>query len=155
MIWINRIARSREGCAAQLDLFADMLQNMAKNLEDSIFTDERLGKRILSQLKRKGIRVLSMHFLVNGEGKYELHLTMRTWKAEKIPVKSLAGILSNLTGRRLIPGKEGAQLIGADYTTVVFREGPSYYTMSGIARIGKGCSNISGDSFTMMDLPGW
>ena len=55
MIWINRIARSREGCAAQLDLFADMLQNMAKNLEDSIFTDERLGKRILSQLKRKGI----------------------------------------------------------------------------------------------------
>ena len=52
-----------------------------------------------------------MHFLVNGEGKYELHLTMRTWKAEKIPVKSLAGILSNLTGRRLIPGKEGAQLI--------------------------------------------
>lgn len=83
-----------------------------------------------------------------------MHLTMRTWKAEKIPVKSLAGILSNLTGRRLIPGKEGAQLIGADYTTVVFREGPSYYTMSGIARIGKGCSNISGDSFTMMDLPG-
>ena len=152
MIWINRIARSREGCAAQLDLFADMLQNVAKNLEDSIFTDERLGKRILSQLKRKGIRVLSMHFLVNGEGKYELHLTMRTWKAEKIPVKSLAGTLSNLTGRRLIPGKEGAQLIGADYTTVVFREGPSYYTMSGIARIGKGCSNISGDSFTMMDL---
>jgi len=154
MIWINRIARSREGCAAQLDLFADMLQNVAKNLEDSIFTDERLGKRILSQLKRKGIRVLSMHFLVNGEGKYELHLTMRTWKSEKIPVKSLAGTLSNLTGRRLIPGKEGAQLIGTDYTTVVFREGPSYYTMSGIARIGKGCSNISGDSFTMMDLPG-
>ena len=53
MIWINRIARSREGCAAQLDLFADMLQNVAKNLEDSIFTDERLGKRILSQLKEK------------------------------------------------------------------------------------------------------
>ena len=98
---------------------------MAKNLEDSIFTDERLGKRILSQFKRKGIRVLSMHFLVNGEGKYELHLTMRTWKSEKIPVKSLAGTLSNLTGRRLIPGKEGAQLIGTDYTTVVFREGRS------------------------------
>lgn len=83
MIWINRIARSREGCAAQLDLFADMLQNMAKNLEDSIFTDERLGKRILSQLKRKGIRVLSMHFLVNGEGKYELHLTMPPGKRKR------------------------------------------------------------------------
>ena len=30
MIWINRIARSREGCAAQLDLFADMLQMWRK-----------------------------------------------------------------------------------------------------------------------------
>ena len=29
MIWINRIARSREGCAIQLDTFADMLQSSA------------------------------------------------------------------------------------------------------------------------------
>ncbi len=28
------------------------------------------------------------------------------------------------------------------------------HNVRGVARIGKGCSNISGDSFTMMDLPG-
>ena len=42
MIWINRIARSREGCAIQLDTFADMLQSSARELEESIFTDERM-----------------------------------------------------------------------------------------------------------------
>ena len=154
MIWVNRIVRSREGCAIQLNTFADMLQNTAKDLEDSIFTDERLEKRLISQLKRKGIRVLSTHFFVNSEGKYELHLTVRTWKEQKIQIKELTGTISNLTGRKMIPGSDGVYLIGTEYANVVFREGPSYYTISGIARIGKGCSNISGDSFTMMDLPG-
>ena len=52
MIWINRIARSREGCAIQLDTFADMLQSSARELEESIFTDERMERRISGQLKK-------------------------------------------------------------------------------------------------------
>ena len=38
--------------------------------------------------------------------------------------------------------------------TVVCREGPAFYTMQGSARIGKGCSQISGDNFAMMEMPG-
>ena len=38
--------------------------------------------------------------------------------------------------------------------TIICREGPAYYTMQGAARIGKGCSNISGDNFTMMEMQG-
>lgn len=63
MIWINRMARSREGCAIQMDTFADMIQNTAKELEESIFTDERMEKRIIAQLKKRGIRVLYTGFL--------------------------------------------------------------------------------------------
>ena len=53
MIWINRIARSREGCAIQLDTFADMLQSSARELEESIFTDERMERRISGKLKKR------------------------------------------------------------------------------------------------------
>ena len=42
MIWINRIARSREGCAAQRSI-CRYAAKYGENLEDSIFTDERLG----------------------------------------------------------------------------------------------------------------
>lgn len=154
MIWVNRIARSREGCAIQLNTFADMLQSTAKNLEDRMFTDERLEKKLISRLKKKGIRVLSVHFFVNEERKYELHLIMRTWKEEKIQVKELSRLISELTRRRMIPGNDSVRLIGSGYVRVVFREGTAYHTISGVARIGKGCSSISGDSFTMMDLPG-
>ncbi len=52
MIWINRIARSREGCAIQLDTFADMLQSSARELEESIFKDETDERRILRAVEK-------------------------------------------------------------------------------------------------------
>lgn len=154
MIWVNRIARSREGCAIQMDTFADMIRSTARELEDSIFTDERLEKKIVSHLKRKGIRVLYTHFFMNREGKYEVHVTARAMQKNKVTVKELVRAVSEASGRRFVPGSDSAQVIGSRYMTVVCREGPAYYTMQGAARIGKGCCQISGDNFSMMEMPG-
>ena len=77
MIWINRIARSREGGAIQLDTFADMLQSSARELEESIFTDEGMERLISGQLKKRGVKVLYTQFFMNREGKYEVHVNAR------------------------------------------------------------------------------
>ena len=53
MIWVNRMARSREGCAIQMDTFADMIQSTARELENSIFTDERLEKKVGTAPRKK------------------------------------------------------------------------------------------------------
>ena len=148
------MARSRESCAIQLDTFADMMQHTAKELENSIFTDERLEKKIASALKKKDIRVLYTHFFMNGEGKYEIHVTARSMKKQKVSVKEVVRAVSEAAGRRFVLPGDSAQMLGPRYMTVVCREGPAFYTMQGTARIGKGCSNISGDNFSMMDMPG-
>ena len=154
MIWINRMARSREGCAIQMDTFADMIKSTAKELEDSIFTDERLEKKIVSHLKKKGVRVLYTHFFMNREGKYEVHVTARAMQKEKVSVRTLVKGISEAAGRRFVAESDSAQMLGQRYMTVVCREGPTYYTMQGAARIGKGSSQISGDNFAMMEMPG-
>ena len=154
IIWVNRIARSRESCAVQLDTFADMMQHTAKELEDSIFTDERLEKKIASALKKRGVRVLYTHFFMNGEGKYEIHVTARSMKRDKVPVKEIVRAVSDAAGRKFVLPGDSAQMLGSRYMTVVCREGPAFYTMQGTARIGKGCADISGDNFSMMDMPG-
>lgn len=154
MIWINRMARSREGCAIQMDTFADMIRSTAKELENSIFTDERLEKKIGAALKKKGVRMLYAHFFMTKEGRYEIHVTARSVKKQKISAKEFVSAVSEAAGRRLILQSGTTQVIGSSYITVVCREGPAYYTMQGTARIGKGCSQISGDNFAMMELPG-
>ena len=91
---------------------------------------------------------------MNGEGKYEIHVTARSMKKQKTTVKEVARAVSEAAGRRFVLPGDSAQMLGAKYMTIVCREGPAFYTMQGTARIGKGCSNISGDNFTMMDMPG-
>lgn len=154
MMWINRIEQSREGCAIQMDTFAEMIRTTAKELEDSMFTDERLEKKIIAALKRKGIRVLYTNFFMNKEGKYEVHVTARAMQDQCVTVKELAREISNVMGRRLIPEGTQSQTLGKEYMTVICIEGPGFYTLQGVARIGKGCSQISGDNFMTIDLPG-
>ena len=98
--------------------------------------------------------MLYTHFFMNGDGRYEIHVTARSMKKEKIPLKEIARTVSDAAGRRLILSGDSAQMLGTRYMTVVCREGPAYFTLQGTARIGKGCSDISGDNFSMMDMSG-
>ena len=94
MIWVNRMARSREGCAIQMDTFADMIRSTARELENSIFTDERLEKKIGAALKKKGVRMLYAHFFMTKEGRYEIHVTARSVKHKKISAKEFVKAVS-------------------------------------------------------------
>ncbi len=154
MMWMNRIVQSREGCAIQMDTFAEMLRVTTRELEKSMFTDERMEKKIVSGLKRKGVRVLYTNFFLNREGKYEVHITARAIQEKCVTFQEICREISWITGHRLIPEGNPFQTLGKEYVTVLCLEGPAFYTLQGVARIGKGCSKISGDNFTMMDLPG-
>ncbi len=154
MMWTNRMVQSREGCAAQMNTFADMLRVTAKELEDSIFTDERMEKRIMDSLRKLGLRVLSINLLINKDGKYEIQVIARAMKKECVMMKEIIRAISETIGRKIVSDGTNNQIVGREYTTIVCMEGPVFYTLQGIAKIGKGCNRISGDNFTMMELPG-
>ena len=154
IIWVNRMARSRECCAIQLDTFADMIRSSARELENSIFSDDRLKKKLEGALRKKGLRVLGIRFFMNPEGKYEIHVTARTLAGQTIPVKEVVKTVTETTGRRFVQPGGSTGTVGPEYVTVVCREGTAFYTMQGMAKIGKGCSRISGDNFALLDLQG-
>lgn len=154
MMWINRIMQSREGCAIQMDTFAEMLRTTTKELEKSIFTDERMEKKLRARLKRRGVRVLYTNFFMNKEGKCEVHVTARAMDEQCVTLRELAREVSAAAGRKFVPEGNQFQTLGREYITSVFLEGPAFHTLQGVARIGKGCGKISGDSFSMVDLPG-
>lgn len=154
MMWQNRMAQSREGCAIQMDTFAEMLRETSKELEDSIVNDARMKRRLTAGLKRKGIRVLNTCFLMNREGKYEIHLTARSIQEQCVTVKEIVREMSVITGRHLVAAAGQNQTLGKEYMTIICLEGPAYYVMQGIARIGKGGETISGDNFMACELPG-
>ena len=154
LAWNNKMVLSREGCAIQLDSFALMIRHAARELDASIFQDPPLEKKLKMRLKKAGARLLSTVFFVNPQGRYEIHITSKTEKGICMTTKRVAEILSECTGRRMCPVKDERPVLSQEYCTIIFAEGPRYYTMQGIAKIGKGCQKISGDSFLTTSLPG-
>jgi len=154
MAWNNRIVQNREGCATQLDTFARMIQHATRELDASIFSDEILEKKLKQRLRRIGVRVLSTVFFMTPNGRYEIHVTGKAGKGHCISTREIADIISITTGRNMILEKDERQVLGEDYCTIISMEGPRYQTLQGVAKIGKGCNKISGDSFLLKELPG-
>ena len=154
LLWSNKMVQNREGCAIQLDTFAKMIQHATRELEASIFMDPPLEKKIRTAFKKAGIRLLSTVFFVTPQGRYEIHVTAKPEKGKCISTKSMARLLSQCTSRRISPAKDERPVLSQEYCTIVCVEGPCYYTLQGIAKIGKGCQKISGDCFVMTQLPG-
>ena len=154
LMWRHRMAENREGCAIQLDAFAHMIQHSTRELDASIFEDEHLEKKIKTRFQKMGLKLLSTVFLVAENGRYEIHVTAKSAKDRYVTSKEVARVLSECTGRNMIVGKEERGIISNAYSTLVCVEGPVYHTLQGVAKIGKGCDKISGDSFSLLELPG-
>ena len=154
MLWQNRMIQSRKGCAIQMDTFADMIRTTARELEDSIYEEERMEKKLTTQLRKEKVRVLSLTFFLTKDGKHKIQMIVRMMDKTCMMVREMAKIVSQTFGHRMVPAYGQRQVVGKDYATLIFEEGPAFYTMQGVAKIGKGCSQISGDSFSMMELPG-
>lgn len=154
LLWRHRMAENREGCAVQLDAFAQMIQHSTRELDASIFEDEHLEKKIKARFAKLGLKLLSTVFLVAESGRYEIHVTTKAMKGECVTSKEVARVISDCTGREMVTCKEERTMVGSEYSTIVCVEGPKFHTLQGVAKIGKGCENISGDNFSMLELPG-
>lgn len=154
LLWNNRIVQNREGCARQLEVFANAVQQAAREIDDSVFRDEPLERKLRNKFRKNGIRLLNSIFFVNEDGKYEIHVTVKAMKDQCITTKEVAKIVSACSGKHLILQADERQMLPEEYCTVICIENASFYTLRGVAKIGKGCDRISGDSFLMMELPG-
>ena len=153
-MWEQKMSLSREGCAVQLDAFAQMIQHSTHELNASIFEDVHLEKKLKTRFAKMGVKLLSTVFFVTEDGRYEIHVTVKTQKGQYVETKELAKVISKCVGRQMVPETKERVAVGNEYCTITYVEGPGFHTLQGVAKIGKGCECISGDNFSMLELPG-
>lgn len=154
MVWNRKLVMNREGCAASMNAFADLVQHAARELDAGICVDEHLQRKVKVRLKKNGLKLLSSVFFVTKQGRYEVHLTVRAPKGQCVASREAAEVLSSCLGRQMLLVKGECPVVTENYGTLVFMEGPAFQTIQGVAKIGKGCQRISGDTFSMTQLPG-
>lgn len=154
LMWNHRLVQAREGYARQLMSFAKMIQYTTRELDAGIFQDDHLEKRIKAALKKENVKMLSVVFYMTQQGKYEVHLTVKAMKGRVVLAKDVAFLVGKCIGRTMIPRQGERLVVGEEYGTIACMEGAKFQTLQGVARIGKGLEEISGDTFLMKDLPG-
>lgn len=151
-LWNQKMFRSREGCAVQLDTFAQMIRHATVELAASIFEDEHLEKKLKNRFSRFGLKLLSSVFFVTADGRYEIHVTAKVAKGECVATKDVVELVSDCVGREMILTRDERPVLGTEYCTLVCVEGMRFHTIQGVAKIGKGCEKISGDNFSMLEM---
>ena len=154
LVWNNKIVQNREGYAGQLNHFVGMIQTTTRELNAGIFEDEHLEKKIKSRMKKMGVKMLSSVFYVTREGRYEIHLTVKTTKGQCVATKELAEEVGKCIGRSMQVEQGERPILGVEYCTIACIERGRYYAIQGVAKLGKGCEQVSGDTFLLADLPG-
>nr|WP_317377862.1 SpoIIE family protein phosphatase [uncultured Faecalimonas sp.] len=154
MLWANRLVKNREGCAVQLDLFAQIIKSTAKEFEDSILIDARMEKKLRKRLQKIGVKVLDLTFLRTERGKHEIHLNAKAVQEMGVETEEMLKIISRTYGKRFVFEEQCRRMLAKEYEPYVCMEPCQFHILQGVAKIGKGRDTVSGDSFLEVMMPG-
>ncbi len=153
-IWEMRMEKNKEASLQAVKSVADAIEEVARELEASIFQDERLEKKLTQALRKMGMRLLKITLMVSEQGQYEVQISAKAKKGGCVEISQIADVISTVLGHKFVSEVTSNFVLQEEYTTVIFIEKPSFQTIYGVAKKEKDGSEISGDNFLVMDIPG-
>ena len=154
LAWYNRLLENRGIIAEQLDAMAYIMEDCAKEYRDISAREGRLLGSVKYRFKELGVVARDVHLYQRQNGKMSLQLTACSKWGNCITVKELAKAASQGLRREMVPGKYVRSLIGKEASYLTFEEDTLYHTLQGVARLTKDHAQVSGDSFSFLELEG-
>lgn len=154
LAWYNRLLENRGVIAEQLDAMAYIMEDCAREYKDISQQEGRLLGAVKYRLKERGIVAKEIHLYQRQNEKLSLQVTASSKWGNCVPVKELAKAVSQGLKRDMVPGKYVRSLIGKEEAFLTFEEDTLYHTLQGVARLTKDHAQVSGDSFSFLELEG-
>ncbi len=148
-IWEARMAQSQGASLVAMQAFVNAVEESTKEIDASLFQDERLEKRIGTSLKKLGVRTLKVSLFVSREGRYEVQISAKVKKDSYVTTNQMARVISGVIGRVMIPEKKERLVLKELYGTIVFIEKASFQIMCSVCQQKKEGSEVSGDNFLL------
>jgi len=150
--WQKNIEESRMLVGEQLKGVAQVISELAAELNVDIQFKDDLEDVIRQELDKAGIRVLEVLVQENVNGKLEIHIVKKSCGGKRQCTQQITKILSELVGRKMSCQDEGCRFYGKSQCVLVFREALAFHVMTGVARRSKENRDICGDSYTFHSL---
>lgn len=153
-IWEAKMEQNKLASLVAMQAYIQAVQTVAKEIQDSVYEDERLERRISKALKKQGVRVLKTTIFVSEEGLYKIHISAKTKEQICITTEEIATIISFILGRRMVPEQREHRIVKEQYETNVLVEKLKFQCLYGTAHICKEGSEMTGDNFLVLSTEG-
>ena len=147
-----RLAENRMAAAGQIQEMSQILEGAMERIYGTQ-EDGKLEQEIGRRMKLMGVQVEKVFFYGPRGKKRQIYLVMKTRKKICVPVKKVAGVLSELLDCEMMPDRDSRTFVGQERITVLFVEGTAYNVLYGVRKAVKKGEVVSGDNFSVFWLP--
>ncbi len=154
MDWKARFLECREAVAAQFGEMEALLEGLASQEGERQDVTDQWEPALRKECRRLGL-VLNRCFVEEAEdGSRQVHLQAQAAGRHGIPAREVAEAIGRRMKRELRLEVGSKSVVGKENSRLVLTEEPAYGVCYGIARAVKSGSDISGDNYSAMELPG-
>lgn len=145
----NQMMEGKEALVHQLEETANYFQQMKGSLKQSQYLSEEEKKNLMVWLRKYHIRARELETCHRtGKGR-EFRIKLRCdGLKHTISMRLLERLLSEKLGFPVRECSQNGRYLSEKEKSLLFREEPGYYVMTGVARTVKQEQEISGDSFS-------
>ncbi|MCI9175251.1 MAG: SpoIIE family protein phosphatase [Lachnospiraceae bacterium] len=154
LAWYNRLLENRGVIAEQLDAMAYIMEDCAREYRDISRQEGKLLGAVRYRVKERGITARDIRLYERRNGKLSLQMQACSKWGNCVSVKELARAVSQGLHRDMAPGKYVRSMVGKEESFLTFEEDTLYHTLQGVARLTKDEAQVSGDSFSFLELDG-
>lgn len=152
LVWKNRVGESRGLMSQQLDGLSRVIANLANEIDYDVKFKGDLEDRLLVELDKAGIKANDAVIFQNKWGKNEVTIFHKGCGGIRNCINNIEKVATGVIGRKMI--KESNECVQNHKTgicTLKLVEEETFRVTTGVARLGKYESSVSGDNYTFMN----
>lgn len=154
MLAWQQIHENRSVVSGQLSAISGMLKGLANEAYRTSKSMEKHKRQIAKVLTENGLEIQDLYTVANQNGYLEIGMTLRSaHKDDLYEVSDIAGFLSKLLHNHMDAAPSMPEYVSEEYVNLVFREEVRFLLTSGVAKAIKEGEVLSGDNFTMEEIP--
>ncbi len=150
--WSDRFGESRDIVSEQLKGVAKIMDGLSEEIELDLGKDRGLDKKIKEELAKQKIAVVDLYTVSKDGDKYEVNVSMLPCGGKMECQGKIAPAISEFTGQEFAVAGHCGHRKGEEFCSFRLYPSLTYRVSTGIAKIGKHGSNISGDSYSFRQL---
>ncbi len=152
IVWRKKIGESRGIISQQLNGISTIISNLAKDIDGDYNFNSNKEEKILRDLRNAGIKIEEVIVFENMNGKYEINILHNGCKGLRECITKIEKVISNSVGRKMIKEENDCTCNPKNnFCQIKFIEEEKYKITTGISKVSKSNSKVSGDSYTFMN----